>query len=721
VLQLVFAPSLGAEVPKPRFSYVFPNKDAAVIEARLRPGLGDSERKRAIAMVKEAVRSQAFKLKFGSYVVSGRPVVTEKVASTLSGTLALLLAAVAVVMVVTLLAVFRTRRGLLPLALALAAAAIAFGVMSLTGGSLTIASIAVLPVLTGLAVAYAMPFQTRFDERRRESAPSGAGAPSRPGDAAASAAARSAEPVIATAWLATAAALLVLLLSPVPMVRSFGAMLVLGLVLALAITVTAGPALVGADPPVTTQLGRRFAALGRRKLERRGGLPSAPARVASRLGFVSGPRAFGRRTALVLRKWGGWGFDRAITKPRRVLFIGVAVAALGWLAGTQTEVVSDLTRLVPQDQREVRDLETLQRETSTSGDVSVLVKADDLADPRVIAWMADYQRRVLERHGYRDDRPCRQAQLCPALSLTNLFGGRPPQTRREAQAFFDSLPRSFAENVVTPDRRTGNISFGVRVMPLDDQKDLIDDMRSQLDPPPGVHAELAGPPVLATESHSDLESSRWILGLAALAVVFLVLIAVYRRAERAIVPLVPIALATGWSSLVLFLLQISLDPLSAALGAIVVAISAGFSVLLASRYRQERAAGLAPRAALERTYRESGPAMLASSATATAGFATLIVSDIKMLRDFGFVTVIDLGVVLLGVMLVLPAALMVAEEGLRLPRTRAEAFAAVRSAGARVRLTLGAAGRAIRGVPGYVRRAVPAAGRRLRASAPFRK
>ncbi len=41
----------------------------------------------------------------------------------------------------------------------------------------------------------------------------------------------------------------------------------------------------------------------------------------------------------------------------------------------------------------------------------------------------------------------------------------------------------------------------------------------------------------------------------------------------------------------------------------------------------------------------------------------LVVSDIKMLRDFGFVTVVDLTVALLGVMVVLPAVLLLAEQG----------------------------------------------------------
>ena len=42
-----------------------------------------------------------------------------------------------------------------------------FGFLSLAGGSLTMASIAVLPVLIGLSVDYAIQFQARFLEAVR--------------------------------------------------------------------------------------------------------------------------------------------------------------------------------------------------------------------------------------------------------------------------------------------------------------------------------------------------------------------------------------------------------------------------------------------------------------------------------------------------------------------------------------------------------------------------
>jgi predicted RND superfamily exporter protein len=67
--------------------------------------------------------------------------------------------------------------------------------------------------------------------------------------------------------------------------------------------------------------------------------------------------------------------------------------------------------------------------------------------------------------------------------------------------------------------------------------------------------------------------------------------------------------------------------------------------------------------ALRRAYARTGMAVMASGITAIAGFAALIATDIRMLRDFGLVTVLDLGVALIGVLLVLPAALVWAETG----------------------------------------------------------
>ena len=114
-------------------------------------------------------------------------------------------------------------------------------------------------------------------------------------------------------------------------------------------------------------------------------------------------------------------------------------------------------------------------------------------------------------------------------------------------------------------------------------------------------------------------------------------------------PLLPTVLATGWASLLIWITGIPLNPMSAALGALTIAIATEFAVILSGRFEQERSVGLDVAAALRRAYARTGAAVLASGLTAIAGFAVLIASDIRMLRDFGAVTVIDLAAALLGV------------------------------------------------------------------------
>ena len=627
--------------PKEKFSYLFPSSDAALISIRLRPELSEAERERAIDLFREAVGEEEFRLDGGTYVVSGVPAVVEGLAGELRGEIFILLAAALAVMAITLTLVFGPPLRLLPLGIALVAVAIAFGGLALFGGSLTMASLAVLPVLIGIAVDYAIQFQARFREAEAE------------GFAPAVAARRAAAgggPVIATAGLATGAGFLVLLLSPVPMVRAFGLLLVLGIAIAFAIALTAGFAALTLARETT----------GGRRLSPRLSLFSLPAIRAPRRVQSAGMRALAV----------------AISAPGRVLAAALVLAVCGWVAGTRTEVVSDITELVPDDLPALQDVDELQDATGVSGELNVVVRSDDVTDPEVIEWMRDFKQRVLAGHGFTGEFPrCEEAELCPAVALPDLFEGDDDLTQRQVDTVLRAVPPYFSQAVLAGDSGGGppdaaHVAFGIPVMPLDEQKELIDDIRTEIDPPgsaadppAGVEAEVAGLPVLAAEANADLSGSRYWLTAAGLLAVAAVLLAVYRSPRRALVPLIPIVLATGWSALVLAAIGIPLNPMSATLGALVIAIATEFSVILSARYGQERAAGRSVGEALRRTYSRTGTAVLASGLTAIAGFAALIATEIRMLRDFGFVTVVDLGVALLGVMIVLPATLVWAEGG----------------------------------------------------------
>ncbi|MGZ4201815.1 MAG: MMPL family transporter [Thermoleophilaceae bacterium] len=641
VSQLWFDPTRGVNVPKARFAFLAPSPHAALIQVRLKPNLSNQQHRQAISLIERATKERVFQLNNGQrYVVSGVPVVADALAQSVQHAIFVLLVAVLLVMAAVLALVFKARLRMLPLALALAAAGLAFGAVALVGGKLTMASVAALPVLIGLAVDYAIQFHARFEESSRTGLPPEQAAPM---------AASLGGPTIATAGLATSVGFLVLLLSPVPMVRGFGGVLVLGIALAFACALTAG-----------------FAALVRfgRPREAPVDVPPVLPRVRAQLARLKLDRAwaFARRT-------GTAALEAAILRPRKVLAVGLALAVLGWAADTQTKVISDVRQLVPQDMPALKDVNELQQATGLSGEIDVMVRAPDLTDPSVVQWMTTYEARVLAAHGYRDGDTCLQAknppELCPAFSLPDLFRTSTQGiTRASIQQFLTEVPTYFSQGVISPDHKVANMAFGIRLMPLDQQKKVIDDIRSKLNPPPGVTADVVGLPVLAAEANHELSSTsrRALTLLAGIVAVFLVLLAVRRRVRHALVPVLPIAFATGWSALVLFVLRIPLNPMSAALGALVIAISTEFSVLLSARYREEREVAGSAAAAIRRTYASTGAAVLASGTTAIAGFAALTASDIRMLRDFGIVTVVDLTVSLLGVMIVLPAALVWSEE-----------------------------------------------------------
>lgn len=668
---VVFDLDQARGTPKPKLAYLFPNDHATQIVLRLRPDLSDTERRRALELIREAVYDttprQACTYKgqpeacfglhgAGSYTISGAPIVIEGITGALKEALLILFAVAIVVMAVTLLLVFRSRFRLLPLAIALTSVALTFGLLRLFGGSLTIATIATMPILIGLVVDYAIQLQARYDEA------SAGGANS---VEAARMAAGLAGPTIATACLATAAGFLALQLSPIPMVRTFGVLLILGIAVGLALALTAGFAALslragtggGGAPPLAGFFAKGFPALAEwsvRKTGRRAH-PGHPLLPSERVVGV------------------------ALRHPRRVLAIGGVLAVIGWGLGTQIDTVSDIRSLGPQGLSEIEDLNRVQEATGVSGQLQVMVEAPDLSDPATIRWMADFKQRVLRENGFSGPRPsCLEAEICPGPALSDFLvsgQGEEQLGRADVRATLRELPAYSLAQLAPVDPKTGLpgqlalLSFGIRAQSLEDQQALIDRVRSEVGepgapggPPEGVKVRFAGLPVIAAAAASDLSSSRYWLTLAGLAAVALVLLAAYRSFRRALVPLIPVVLATGWSSLVLWLTQIPLNPMSAALGALTIAIATEFSVILAARFREERGGGLEVREAIRGAYARTGPAVFASAVTVIAGFAVLIVSDVGMLREFGFVTVVDLAVALLGVMVALPAALVWLEE-----------------------------------------------------------
>ena len=264
------------------------------------------------------------------------------------------------------------------------------------GGSLTMASIAVLPILIGLAVDYAIQFQARFDE----AVASGRGAPRRraprrsqrrPDDRHRLPGHRRRLP--RPPALPDADGPQLRLAPPrrhrdrlrLALTAGFAALSACGARGARQCP-SAGP---GGGPRGAAPARRISPATGRRSLEH----PLAAS--ASGLALSIRARAGGRPRP---------GRDR-----------------LGRSA-PRSKPSPTSAQLAPQNLRAVEDLNELQDATGVSGELDVSVEAPDLTDPATIEWMAAFKQRVLRANGFSGENPsCLEAEVCPGPALSDFL------------------------------------------------------------------------------------------------------------------------------------------------------------------------------------------------------------------------------------------------------------------------------------------------------------
>jgi predicted RND superfamily exporter protein len=266
----------------------------------------------------------------------------------------------------------------------------------------------------------------------------------------------------------------------------------------------------------------------------------------------------------------------------------------------------------------------------------VAISAADVTAPRVLAWMTTVQRRVLAL----------DSRLRPGPNLAELLvsggGGTLPSPARTRQ-LLRVVPPYFTQAVVSSDRRRGELSFGVPLQPVDRQAQLLGRIDALLaKPPPGVRADPAGLIAVAATSVEELEAGRPRLTLIAFALVFVVLLAVRRRLEAALLPLIPALLAAGLSSLAILAFGVRLSPLAAGLEPLVLAVGVEFGVLLEARYREARRDGRSYLEAREIAVGTVGTAAAIAAAVVACGFAGLLASRLELLRELGGLMALEL-------------------------------------------------------------------------------
>jgi len=202
----------------------------------------------------------------------------------------------------------------------------------------------------------------------------------------------------------------------------------------------------------------------------------------------------------------------------------------------------------------------------------------------------------------------------------------------------------------------------VRPSSIEEWQPITEEMRDENGAPPGLNVTPAGLAVVGVGLLENLEANRIFLTYLAMAFVFLFLAVRLRSIIRSALSLVPVAIAVGAASLIAWAFDLTLSPMTAAGGPLIIAACTEFTSLILLRFVEERNRGLDPKEAVDVTAQRTGKAFIVSGMTAIIGVAVLSLSSLPLLRDFGQIVAMNVAVALFSALVILPPMLVWAEQ-----------------------------------------------------------
>jgi RND superfamily putative drug exporter len=194
--------------------------------------------------------------------------------------------------------------------------------------------------------------------------------------------------------------------------------------------------------------------------------------------------------------------------------------------------------------------------------------------------------------------------------------------------------------------------------------DPIDDIREMVsDPGGGLEVKVTGPAGFAADAIKVFESIDGTLLLAAMLIVFVLLILIYRSPLFFWIPL----FAVGFAEITTRAVGYGVTELgvtvngqsSAILSVLVLGAGTDYALLLVSRYREELRKHEDKHEAIALAMRTAGPAIFASGCTVIAALLCLSIAEVEGTAGLGPIGAIGIAVAMLTMLTLLPALLAI--------------------------------------------------------------
>ena len=577
------------------FNDVVVSDTQVLMMIKLDGNLNDTEKERLTNLVIASIDDAGFTTL--NPTISGKTVLDMALRSEMKSSMMVMVALAVLIMFAVLLLVFKVKWRMLSLAVIFVSVIATLGFMSWVNVPVTMVSMAVFPILIGLGIDYSIQFHNRFHEEQSVQTTL-----SQIGKA------------VGIAVFATVLGFISLYASPVPMIQDFGKMLTIGVIVSF--------------------LGSIFLLL---PIIQIGKLNDHPVKLIAKNDKKNSKldHFFGGLTKLTLK----------LSIP--ILLTVLLLAGYGIYVDNQVGVETDIETFMPQDLPALVDIHKIRDAVETTDQIAIYLKDENILSEDNLVWIDAKVQTLLSKY------PDEIVSIKSLSSLLNTLGVDENTSYEDKLRMIDDLPATQRAMFVNVDERESLILVNIKHLSTEDAKALIQDLKIDLGDAP-MNVQLTGKTVMDVEMVEGLTSGRITMTLLGLGLVFMALLVIYRNLFKALIPIIPVVLIIGISSLVMVGMNIDFTPITATLGALVLGMGSEMTIMVMERYLEEREIGLTKQDAMSLSIQKIGKAVLASGLTTIGGFAVLLFSDFVILQDFGFMTVINISLALLSTFIVLP-------------------------------------------------------------------
>ena len=613
-------------------SQVVPSHVLTLVQVQIDKGLTDAVQKSLLANVGAIVDGSdtppGVKVE-----ISGSPAFSQQMRAGLSSNMGILIGGAMILMIAVMGILFAyVRYRFLPVLFVGLGLVTSLGMMGLAGIQLNMAVIGAFPVLIGLGIDYAIQFHARFDEEARKGPI---------GDAVFMTVTRTG-PAVMYAMLATCMGFLAMFVSPVPMIRSFGLVAIIGIFTCFWISCIGMPTLglllnYRPKQPATDLC----YAVGTGACDSIG--DQQPAARAPGKG-VRDSFSYGRFLTTISVK--------IAKNPIPVLLIAACIAVAGIQIDHLIPIQTSENDLVPKDMPAKINIDKVTRIMGSTSSADFYVQSGHLTDLDTVAWMKGFEEFELSRH------PQLTASTSIVTPVLAYNGGVLPETQSGLNSVLGEIPEGVKDQYVSGSM-DGVIHFNTVSLEVKEEGSLKDQMTRDiafLQPPAGVTVAPTGNFELFTTLVKSLVDSKEVMTYLGFVFVFVFLLLVYRHLH-ALSPIIPIVFIVAWNSVAMYILNIPYTLLTATLGSMAIGVAAEYTILVMERYGEEEERLHDHIAAVQESVQRIGTAITVSGLATFFGFSALCLSTFPILSNFGITTLITVALSLIGAIFIMPAVL----------------------------------------------------------------